>query len=95
MAAPSIRAAGPEDAEEVERLRVAGWQAAYRGIVPDNYLDRMRVDGERRRRRMAEQATAAHRSVLVESVAVQGGASPVVRLDPGCPADAPERVPAQ
>ncbi len=74
MAAPSIRAAGPEDAEEVERLRVAGWQAAYRGIVPDDYLNRMRVDGERRRRRMAEQATAAHRSVLVESVAVQGGA---------------------
>ena len=74
MAAPSIRAAGPEDAEEVERLRVAGWQAAYRGIVPDGYLNRMRVDGARRRRRMADQASAAHRAVLVESVAVQGGA---------------------
>jgi len=74
VAAPSIRPAEPADAEEVERLRVAGWQAAYRGILPDDYLNRMRVDGERRRRHMVEQATAAHRSVLVESVAVQAGA---------------------
>ncbi len=74
MAAPSIRAAEPADAEEVERLRVAGWQTAYRGILPDAYLSRMRVDGERRRRHMIKQATAAHRSVLVESVAVQADA---------------------
>jgi ribosomal protein S18 acetylase RimI-like enzyme len=74
VAAPSIRAAGPEDAEEVERLRVAGWQAAYRGILPDDYLNRMRVDGERRRRHMAEQATAQRPAIVVESVAVQGGA---------------------
>lgn len=74
MAAPSIRAAEPADAEEVERLRVAGWQAAYRGILPDDYLNRLRVDGERRRRHMIKQATAAHRSVLVESVAVQADA---------------------
>jgi len=74
VAAPSIRAAEPADAEEVERLRVAGWQAAYRGILPDDYLNRMRVDGERRRRYMIKQATAAPRSVLVESVAVQADA---------------------
>lgn len=74
MAAPSIRAAVPDDAEEVERLRVAGWQAAYRGILPDDYLNRMRVDGGRRRRSMTEQATAEPPSVRVESVAVQRGA---------------------
>jgi ribosomal protein S18 acetylase RimI-like enzyme len=69
----------PEDAEEVERLRVAGWQTAYRGILPDDYLDRMRVDGERRRRHMIGQAAAreaaarsgAGQAVAVESVAVQ------------------------
>lgn len=60
----------PDDAEEVERLRVAGWQAAYRGILPDDYLDRMRVDGERRRRHMISQAAAAQADA-VESVAVQ------------------------
>jgi ribosomal protein S18 acetylase RimI-like enzyme len=74
VAAPSIRAIALEDAEEVERLRVAGWQAAYRGILPDDYLNRLRVDGERRRRRMVEQATAEQPYVVVESVAVQGGA---------------------
>jgi ribosomal protein S18 acetylase RimI-like enzyme len=74
VAAPSIRAAVPDDAEEVERLRVAGWQVAYRGILPDDYLNRMRVDGERRRRRMIEQAAAKQPSLQVESVAVQGGA---------------------
>jgi ribosomal protein S18 acetylase RimI-like enzyme len=74
VAAPSIRAAVPDDAEEVERLRVAGWQTAYRGILPDDYLNRMRVDGERRRRRMIEQAAAEQPSLRVESVAVQGGA---------------------
>jgi ribosomal protein S18 acetylase RimI-like enzyme len=74
VAAPSIRAIALEDAEEVERLRVAGWQAAYRGILPDDYLNRLRVDGERRRRHMVEQATAAQPSIVVESVAVQAGA---------------------
>jgi ribosomal protein S18 acetylase RimI-like enzyme len=63
----------PEDAEEVERLRVAGWQAAYRGIIPDGFLDRMRVDGERRRRLMIGRA-AALPDGAVESVAVQGSA---------------------
>lgn len=63
----------PDDAEEVERLRVAGWQTAYRGILPDGYLDSLRVDGERRRRHLAERAAAA-RPAAVESVAVQANA---------------------
>ncbi|WP_374348214.1 N-acetyltransferase family protein [Chitinimonas sp.] len=34
-----IRAARPEDAEHIGRIRVAAWQAAYRGVMPDTYLD--------------------------------------------------------
>jgi ribosomal protein S18 acetylase RimI-like enzyme len=67
--APSIRAAVPEDAEEVEQLRVAGWQSAYRGIVPDSYLDSMRLDVARRGRQMTDRS-----STVVESVAVQADA---------------------
>jgi ribosomal protein S18 acetylase RimI-like enzyme len=68
-----------DDAEEVERLRVASWQSAYRGILPDGYLDRMRVDGERRRRWMISRAAAGADGAdgaagAVESVAVQGNA---------------------
>lgn len=69
QAAPSIRAAGPEDAEDIEHLRVAGWQAAYRGILPDAYLDGMRVDVGRRRTQMTGRP-----ATVVESVAVQAGA---------------------
>jgi ribosomal protein S18 acetylase RimI-like enzyme len=67
--APSIRAAVPEDSQEVERLRVTGWQAAYRGIVPDSYLDSMRVDAERQAAMMASRPGTA-----VESVATAGDA---------------------
>lgn len=41
-----IRPATPDDAEAVADLSVRGWQAAYRGIVPDTVLDRL--SGERR-----------------------------------------------
>ena len=67
--APSIRPAGPADAGDIEQLRVAGWQTAYRGILPDAYLDRMRLDVPRRRTLLAARAAAG-----VESVAVQAGA---------------------
>jgi ribosomal protein S18 acetylase RimI-like enzyme len=68
---PTIRAAAPDDAGEVEQLRVAGWQTAYRGIVPDAFLDSMRVDAEHRRHLIAGRAAA---DFSVESVAVQSGA---------------------
>lgn len=34
-----IRAAKPEDAESIGAIRVSAWQAAYRGFMPDAYLD--------------------------------------------------------
>jgi hypothetical protein len=51
MAELTIRPAVAGDAEAVERLRVAGWKTAYRGIIPDAFLDSMPVDVERRRAR--------------------------------------------
>jgi GNAT superfamily N-acetyltransferase len=69
MAEVAIRACTLEDAAAVEGLRVAGWKSAYRGMIPDAYLDSLPVDVERRRRHTAERAEGA-----VESVAVQDGA---------------------
>ncbi|MCU1601768.1 MAG: acetyltransferase [Frankiales bacterium] len=43
-----VRTATSEDALAVETVRTRGWQAAYRGIVSDGYLDAMVVDSERR-----------------------------------------------
>ncbi len=36
-----IRPAVPDDAAAVASVRVASWRAAYRGIVPATYLDRL------------------------------------------------------
>ena len=41
-----IREATPLDAEGIARARVEGWQAAYRGIVPDAFLDEMSVEAD-------------------------------------------------
>jgi ribosomal protein S18 acetylase RimI-like enzyme len=49
MTGMTIRVSVPDDAEAVERLRIAGWQTAYRGILPDEYLDALLVDVARRR----------------------------------------------
>jgi GNAT superfamily N-acetyltransferase len=39
-----IRAARPEDARPVAEVHVASWRHAYRGVLPDEYLDRLSVD---------------------------------------------------
>lgn len=49
-----VRPARPADADAIEALRVGTWRVAYRGMVPDAYLDAMPVDGARRAGRMAE-----------------------------------------
>ena len=39
-----LRRARPEDAEAIERIRIRGWQAAYRHVFPAAELDAMVVD---------------------------------------------------
>jgi ribosomal protein S18 acetylase RimI-like enzyme len=43
-----IRTATVDDALAVETVRVTSWKLAYRGVVPDAYLDAMVVDAARR-----------------------------------------------
>jgi len=35
----SIRYAVPDDAKAIAEIQVEGWQTAYRGIIPDEFLD--------------------------------------------------------
>ncbi len=53
------------DVPEVSALRVAGWRAAYRGIVPQSYLDAMdeAEDAARRRETLARTAGRVHNLV--------------------------------
>lgn len=39
-----IRRADPQDAMEVARVHVGSWQAAYRGLLPQSYLDQLRPE---------------------------------------------------
>ncbi len=39
-----IRDAEPADAEEIAAVHVRSWQLAYRGLIPDAYLDQLRPE---------------------------------------------------
>ena len=41
---PSIGPAGPTDAASIGEISVLAWQAAYRGMMPDDYLDALDRD---------------------------------------------------
>lgn len=45
----SIRRAVPSDAEGIAIVQVAAWQSAYRGLLPDDVLDRLSLDESKRR----------------------------------------------
>jgi GNAT superfamily N-acetyltransferase len=64
-----IRAAGPADSAAIEEVRVASWRVAYRGVVPDAFLDGMEVRPEQVRRR----AEALADGRLTGVVAVRDG----------------------
>lgn len=56
MTAPLLRPMTPTDCERVSEIRVRGWQSAYRGLMPQTYLDALSVtaDAERRRARFGD-----------------------------------------
>lgn len=41
QAEEQVRAAGPDDAEQIAAVHVRSWQAAYHGLLPQEYLDRL------------------------------------------------------
>jgi GNAT superfamily N-acetyltransferase len=68
-----IRAATPDDAGQIAAVDVASWQAAYRGLMPDAYLDALSVEERAAdwRRRLLGRDTERGRSTFV---ADDGGA---------------------
>jgi GNAT superfamily N-acetyltransferase len=44
-----LRAATPDDAREVANVHVHSWQIAYRGLMPDEYLDALRPEARAQR----------------------------------------------
>ena len=70
----SVRPATVDDAEAVETVRIATWKASYRGIVPDAYLDNLKVQSSRvdRMRAAIDRADAGARVVGVADSQVIG-----------------------
>jgi GNAT superfamily N-acetyltransferase len=50
-----LRPAEPADAMGVARVHVRSWQAAYRGLLPDAYLDGLRAEDRAQRYRFASE----------------------------------------
>jgi GNAT superfamily N-acetyltransferase len=48
-----VRDAAPGDGRRFEEVRVAGWRAAYRGIIADEFLDALTVEDARVEQREA------------------------------------------
>lgn len=60
----SVRAAEPADALAVARVHVRSWQVGYRGLLPGDYLDRLRPE-ERAGRYTFGQISAAGPETIV------------------------------
>ena len=72
---PDVRLAVPDDAEGIARVHVSSWQAAYRGILPAEYLAGLRWEKryEFWERELAEPSVAGRGTwVLAEGAAVLG-----------------------
>ncbi len=44
VAAATIRRAAPADAAAIAQVRVDSWRTTYRGLIPDAYLDGMKIE---------------------------------------------------
>jgi hypothetical protein len=67
-----IRSATPIDARAIATIHVEAWRAAYRGIVPDEYLDSLSIDGRESAWRQNLLAADTSTWVAQESDAIVG-----------------------
>ena len=61
-----LRAAVPGDALAVARVHVRSWQAAYRGLLPDDYLDGLKAEDRAQKYDFANLDKFAPQTVVAE-----------------------------
>jgi GNAT superfamily N-acetyltransferase len=69
-----VRLATADDAEVMERIRVRGWQTAYRHVFPPEQLDAMELDPGRFERSLAQPAPRAAAFVVEDRGRIVGWA---------------------
>ena len=81
-----IRPAQPEDAFAVARVHVGSWQVAYRGLMPDEYLDRLRPEDRAERYEFASQdRSKPHTIVAADDATILGFATTSASRDEDLP----------
>jgi GNAT superfamily N-acetyltransferase len=63
----TLRDATPEDALAVARVHVRSWQAAYRGLIDDEFLDELRAENRAASYSLGDPDPAAPQTVVAES----------------------------
>ena len=73
----TIRPASVDDADAVGEVHVRAWQSAYRGVMPDDYLDGLQAQdhASRWRERLIASSSDGHLLVIVDDHRVVGFAS--------------------
>ena len=81
-----LRPANPDDALEVARVHVRSWQAAYRSLLPDEYLDQLRPEDRAQRYDFAHlDPQKPWTIVAIENGQICGFASTSPSRDPDLP----------
>ncbi len=85
----TIRPARVDDADAVGEIHVRAWQTAYRGMMPDDYLDSLQAEDHatRWREHLVAPRSEAELLVLVDDHRVVGFASVGPPLDSDAPPD--------
>ena len=83
----TVRRARLEDAHAIASVWAESWRDAYRGIVPDTYLDSINVErwADRQRRYMGEPNGAAAAFVAEVDGCIAGWTSSGLNRDPSLP----------
>jgi GNAT superfamily N-acetyltransferase len=82
-----LRLAEPDDAMAVARVHVRSWQAAYRTLLPEDYLDQLRPEDRAQRYDFASTDPRKARTIVaVEEGLIQGFAT----TSPSRDADLPD-----
>jgi GNAT superfamily N-acetyltransferase len=78
-----LRPAEPQDAMEVARVHVRSWQAGYRGLLPDAYLDGLRAEDRAQHYRLGSEDVREPATVVaIDDGTICGFATTAPARDP-------------